>query len=663
MSRPNTKQSFKGKSVHEFKNGKPQFVGRGIKNNKFERRAAHKRKQEARESSDEEEDRPQQKKQQKDKQQSSGSFTTKLKPVVFDNLESVQKMLWTGAAAELAPSDELKALRKHIGVNVKGNLALCPPPADSLTTPGFPPVFSQLFGQLSYTFMTAVQKQCWPAILSGANVLAIAPTGSGKTYTYGLPMIPHFAAQKPTPQTKGKSGCKLQPRSVVLVPTRELALQVGAAFKIFRRLGLGVDGAGEAGNYHTAVVYGGANKEDQISELLVYIQNVADIDILVATPGRLLDLLVTHSHAVSLQRVTYFVLDEGDKMLDLGFTEQIGAIAAQIRPDRQTLLFSATFPGRLREVADSWMGDKEQSVIVRCHGLEMNSKPRGDGVGQGPEAAQVNAEKSMNICDLLAGVGGSAAPSIEELLAPSAVSVAEESEPSGSSNKKGSTLTVNREIKQTIHVCATHKKPRLLLRYIESIREEEKAQKARQPAQILVFCNKTISIGFVLDFLKKQNIVCDKLCGSMQQSMRERVLANFKAGKVNVVLATDVAARGIHIKRLKHVVNYDFPSNLEQYCHRVGRTGRDHTTNDSSATGEDASGSSAGAAPKGYAYSFFTRNLAPVANDLIALLEKCNQEVEPNLQTLATEYKRGEIIVDSVEQQSDGEGEGEEGEE
>jgi ATP-dependent RNA helicase DDX5/DBP2 len=442
------------------------------------------------------------------------------------------------------------------------------------------------------------------------------------------------------------------------VPTRELALQVGAAFKIFRRLGLGADGAGEAGNYHTIVLYGGANKEDQISEAMVYMQNTADIDIVVATPGRLLDLLTTHSHSISLRRVTYFVLDEGDKMLDLGFTEQIGAIAAQIRPDRQTLLFSATFPGRLREVADTWMGDKEDSVIVRCHGLEMSSQAK--EAGAAAQGAEANTEKSMNICDLLAGVGDSSGPSIDDLLALAAApKPAEQSAAPSDSGRKGSTLTVNRDIKQSIHVCATHKKPRLLLRYIETVREQEKAQKARQPAQILIFCNKTKSIGFVLDFLKKQNVVCDKLCGSMQQSMRERVLANFKAGKVNVLLATDVAARGIHIKRLKHVVNYDFPSNLEQYCHRVGRTGRDNKTESDGAPAPAADGEESVAAvePTGYAYSFFTRNLAPVANDLIALLEKCNQVVEPNLSTLATEYRRGEIIVDSVEQQSGDEGE------
>lgn len=649
--------SFHGKSTRQIKDGKPQFAGRGTKNNKFERRAAHKRKQHAKDAKDDandisdEDEYPVQKK--RTKEQHAPSFTETLKPAVFENLESVQKMLWVGAPAEPVPCDALKALRKSCGVNVKGNLALCPPPAESLTTPGLPPVFSQVFGQLSYKTMTAVQQQCWPAILSGANVLAIAPTGSGKTYTYGLPMIPHFAAQKTVPVHTTKGNLQVQPRAVVLVPTRELAIQVAASFKIFKRLGLGSDGAGEAGNYHTAVVYGGANKADQISELMVYIQNTAPIDIMVATPGRLLDLLTTHSNSLSMRRVTYFVLDEGDKMLDLGFTEQIGAIAQQIRPDRQTLLFSATFPGRLREVADSWMGDKENSVIIRCHGLEMNSQSKTD-VAQA--AAQADTAKSMNICDLLAGVSseGPSALSVDQLLSSATVSITEPSEPNSSggiSNKKGSTLTVNRDIQQSIHVCATHKKPRLLLRYIETIREQEKAQKARQPAQILVFCNKTISIGFVLDFLKKQNVVCDKLCGSMQQSLREKVLADFKAGKLNILLATDVAARGIHIKRLKHVVNYDFPSNLEQYCHRVGRCGRDHKETSPVVDGS----ASTPVAPKGYAYSFFTRNLAPVANDLVALLEKCNQVVEPNLSALASEYKRGEIVMDSVEHQSDDE--------
>ena len=142
----------------------------------------------------------------------------------------------------------------------------------------------------------------------------------------------------------------------------------------------------------------------------------------------------------------------------------------------------------------------------------------------------------MNICDLLAG--GSSASAADELLGllPAAPLV-----PEGNSKDqdhgqdrdrhvgKQSTLTVNREIHQSIHVCATHKKPRLLLRFIEQVREQEKQEKARQPAQILIFCNKTKSIGFVLDILKKQNIICDKLCGQMAQELREKVLANFKA--------------------------------------------------------------------------------------------------------------------------------------
>jgi len=258
----------------------------------------------------------------------------------------------------------------------------------------------------------------------------------------------------------------------------------------------------------------------------VYQKTTGDIDILIATPGRLLDLLTSHSHAIDLRCVTYFVLDEGDKMLDLGFTEQITAIAAQIRPDRQTLLFSATFPGRLREIADTWMGDKSNSVIIRCSGLEMNSNP--NVASQDFQSA--SAALSLNICDMLAA-GDASATAVDELLNAKVAGGEDTDDQQAVSRNIGkqSTLTVNRAIQQSIHVCATHKKPRLLLRFIESIREKEKLEKTRQPAQILIFCNKTKSIGFVLDFLKKQNIMCDKLCGSMAQEQRERALANFKA--------------------------------------------------------------------------------------------------------------------------------------
>jgi superfamily II DNA/RNA helicase len=163
------------------------------------------------------------------------------------------------------------------------------------------------------------------------------------------------------------------------------------------------------------------------------------------------------------------------------------------------------------------------------------------------------------------------------------------------------------------------------------MREQEKSEKQRQPGAMLIFCTQIKTLKFVGSFLTRQNVTAEMLHGQMPQNMRERVLNNFKAGKTSILIATDVAARGIHINRLKYVINYEFPSNLEQYCHRVGRTGRQ---------GEI-----------GYAYSFITRNMAPMVGDLVSLLTSCKQTIEPNLLALAEEFARGSFVEGEEEEE------------
>lgn len=444
----------------------------------------------------------------KRKKSSENENTFKQIPVPkFDNLIPFRKVFWDGVPGEGSPSEELKQLRKSIGVVAKGNLSLCPPPVARMDCRGLPSSFQMVFKTLSqHVNPTIVQRQCWPAALSGANILAIAPTGSGKTYAYGLPMIPHIEAQLETMRpNKLLDHATIEPIGLVLVPTRELATQVGASLKAFKRYAI---------NNHTeyaittGVVYGGVKKDDTIDELLslVHSSGLGGIHILVATPGRLLDLITNHKRDINLSKVSYFVLDEADKMLDLGFTDQITAISNQIRPDRQTLLFSATFPGRLRDIGTKWMGSEgANDVIIRCNGLEFNNASANNDVA----ATDHPKEKSEPAAE-------TSAPEAKQ-------------KPHLSVGGKHSTLTVNRDIEQIVHICASHKKPRLLLRFIDSIREQEKINKVRQPAQILIFCGKIKTIGFVLDILRKQNIACDKLCGQMTQEMREKVLLNFKS--------------------------------------------------------------------------------------------------------------------------------------
>eukprot|EP00435_Cladocopium_sp_Y103_P013276 s3143_g3.t1 len=184
-----------------------------------------------------------------------------------------------------------------------------------------------------------------------------------------------------------------------------------------------------------------------------------------------------------------------------------------------------------------------------------------------------------------------------------------------STGSTGSTLTVSKNITQMVHVCAEHKKFRKLARFMDKIRQKEKEERVRQKALVIIFCNKIQTLKSVSGFLRKHKHHCEALHSGIPQAKRENALNMFKAGQMQVLVATDVAARGLHVKHLRYVVNYDFPSNLEQYCHRIGRTGRD---------GE-----------AGTAYSFFTRNLAPLSRDLVQLLERSDQEVDPNLRALA----------------------------
>ena len=168
-----------------------------------------------------------------------------------------------------------------------------------------------------------------------------------------------------------------------------------------------------------------------------------------------------------------------------------------------------------------------------------------------------------------------------------------------------------------------------MIRYIERIKLQEKQENSRQIGLMLIFCSKIKTIVFLNDFLKRNNITnYSILHGKLPQQSREKILNEFRAGKITILISSDVAARGIHIKQLKYVINYDFPSNLESYCHRVGRTGRQ--------------------GQKGYSYSLITRNLAPLTKDLISLLNSCNQTPEPNLIKLCDEYNSGMISPDEI---------------
>lgn len=537
--------------------------------------------------------------------------------------EAIVKSFWKGEAGEASPSEELKERRKSIGVLVKGTLSLCPPPLMDMSDDECPSSFKKVFGKLSLKQPSTVQKQCWPAALAGSNVLGIAPTGSGKTLAFLLPMIPHIIHQVEEQKRKYSNVAggppqstldKLSPTALVLVPTRELAIQINGVCSILRRF-FGIS---------SGAIYGGQDKELQMDQL----RRGDGIKIAISTPGRLLDLVATKQ--LSLMKVSYFVIDEADRMLQLGFFDQLQAISQQIRPDRQTLLFSATFPGKLRDASEQWVGD---ATFIRCNTLDLKMS---DNHSKKKEEAQshVKVEEAK---------GKSEADDEEEdgddkvAKMPTGEDVAE--------SRDISSLAVSQSIVQEVHVCASHKKPRLLIKFVLARRNAEKESKQRQPGAMIVFCTKIKTVKFVEDFLLRQEVKgVVTIHGKMPQAQREQAIESFRCGKNCILLATDVAARGLHIKRLKYVVNYDFPGSLEQYCHRIGRTGRQ--------------------GQEGYAYSLITRNMAPMVGDLIKLLKSCNQKVETMLTQLEQEFNQ---VVDGggameEDEEGGGSGDGDEGE-
>jgi len=316
-----------------------------------------------------------------------------------------------------------------------------------------------------YTKPSAIQAQAIPAILSGKDIMAAAQTGTGKTAGFTLPMLEILS--------KGKRPKPNQVRALVLTPTRELAAQVGES----------VANYGRHLRMKSTIVYGGVKINPQMQKLR------GGVDVLVATPGRLIDLF--QQNAVKFDNLELLVLDEADRMLDMGFIHDIKRIIAFLPKKRQNLLFSATFSPQIRALAK---------------GLVNN---------------------------------------------PVEVSVA----PANSTVKK---------IKQWIIPVDKSRKSALLIKLI----------KQNDWEQVLVFSRTKHGASRLAKKLEGNGISATSIHGDKRQNARLKALADFKAGKAKVMVATDIAARGIDIEQLPHVVNFDLPQVAEDYVHRIGRTGR-----------------------------------------------------------------------------------------
>ena len=340
-----------------------------------------------------------------------------------------------------------------------------------------------------------------------------------------------------------RDGQKSVPQVLVLVPTRELALQV-------LRVCTQISRACQC--FQAVAVYGGVDRQAQVDRLK---SKEFLTDVVVGTPGRTKDLV--ESRLLDLSGVQYVVYDEYDKICSMGFLDDLKYVNAELRVGKETqrVFTSATSrkatEGALRSQGLLRDGEKLLRIIVE------------------PEKADLNETISGK---------------------------------------------VSKSITQVVHVCAEHKKPRKLMKFLRKVKEQDKAEKRRQASKVLIFCNRIKTTKFLHGFLAKESVRSCCLNGSMKQKERENALRNFRAGKAQVMVATDVAARGIHLEALPYVVNYTFPSTMDAYIHRVGRTGRQSDS--------------------GHAYSFFTMNFKPLAMPLIALLEECGQAVDPNLRKL-----------------------------
>ena len=327
------------------------------------------------------------------------------------------------------------------------------------------PILRALISE-SYTTPTPIQTQAIPTLLEGRDLLGIAQTGTGKTAAFVLPILQHLS-------TRSVNGGPRALRALILAPTRELALQIGERVQAYgRNLGL----------RHT-VILGGVGQGPQVKALS------AGVDILIATPGRLLDLL--NQRHVRLDKVSHLVLDEADRMLDMGFIRDVRRIVAQLPKTRQSLLFSATMPGDVAKLA-----------------AEMLNNP-------------VRVEVTPK------------------------------------------TVAVER-IEQKVYMVETAAK-RGLLTYLLA----DSGLK-----RVLVFTRTKHGANRVAEHLAKAGVSADAIHGNKSQGARVRALEGFRAGDVRVLVATDIAARGIDVDGISHVVNFDLPNIPESYVHRIGRTAR-----------------------------------------------------------------------------------------
>ncbi|KAI6656091.1 DDX5 protein [Oopsacas minuta] len=430
----------------------------------------------------------------------------------FTRLTPIKKVLYNEHPLVVS-RDELmvEEQRKDLKILIQGHTLV--KPIMSFEESNFPASFLTTLSS-QFSGPTPIQCQAWPLALSGFDLIGIARTGSGKTLAYLLPGLLHIQAQTPIVNHK--------PIFLVLTPTRELALQVQHVCLEYSALI----------QLRSTCIYGGSSKSNQIREL------ERGCDVVVATPGRLLDLL--EMRKIFLDAVSFCVLDEADRMLDMGFEPQIRKILEQLRPDKQTLMWSATWPKDVKKLAEDFLKDYVQIYVG----------------------------------------------SIE--------------------------LSANQNILQNIDFCEESEKSSKLLELLNRLMRDKNCK-------TIIFCETKRKVKSITIWLQRMGYYVDCIHGDKEQYSRESVLSAFRQGKIVILVATDVASRGLDIEGIRNIINMDFPNVAEDYIHRIGRTAR--------------------ADNSGFAYTFFTPQNYKHCSELLRILRESHQEIPPRLNEINHDYR------------------------
>ena len=491
---------------------------------------------------------------------------------------------------------------------------------------------------------TPIQLRLWPTLLNSfeskscinnstpLNVVGIAPTGTGKTISYVVPIISQCVCL--LCEAAPARVCQLinltNVHGLVLVPTRELAIQVSKEFHLVAKIAnkylakySPVDAESIVMRVESIAVYGGVDIESQVESLMgknessLYEPTFTSL-VVAATAGRLLDILKdSSSEKVSVASVfsnlQAIVFDEADRMaVNTDMAAQVEDILSILRDvqvnsdpmsgDFVSCLVSATLPNQVQEMCEKWV--PRSRVVVKADYVTMENKQ------------STNLTCKSHTSD-----------DNEESLKE------DEHIEKKNSEQNLDLSSIPSNIVQTLHVCSNHKKPKKLIITLQRIYKKQNEGKVGRftvnNRLSIVFFAQIKTLKYVSKLLIKEGLRCVELYGSLNQMEREKRLLEFKSGKIPILLATDIAARGIHVNNVNYVINYDFPSSLDQYIHRCGRAGRK----------EALKGETSEYPPT--VYSFFTREYSAMAVSVVDLLKSCKAWIDPNLIALIEENKDG----------------------